>query len=104
MIQVIAEIVTKPGQRDAVIAEFQNIVADVRKEPGCVEYGAATEISAGLPVQPPLRENVVIVVEKWASLDALHQHLQAPPLQSFLQRTQDMLESLSARVLQPVDG
>jgi len=103
MIYVIAEIVTKPGQRDAVIAEFQKIASDVRKEPGCVEYGAATEMPAGLPVQPPVRENVIIVVEKWASLDALNQHLQAPPLQSFLQRTQGMLESLSARILQPVD-
>jgi len=103
VIHVIAEIIAKPGQRDAVLAAFQEIAPAVRQEPGCLEYGAALEIPAGLPVQPPVRENVIVVVEKWASLELLHQHLQAAPLQSFLQKTQGMIESLTARVLNPAD-
>ncbi|HPU05511.1 MAG TPA: putative quinol monooxygenase [Thermogutta sp.] len=102
MIHVIAEIVTKPGQREAVLAEFQKIAPAVRQEPGCLEYGAALETAAGLPVQPPVRDNVITVIEKWESLELLHQHLGAAPLQSFLQKTQHMIESLSARVLSPV--
>jgi len=103
VIHVIAEIIAKPGQRDAVLAAFQEIAPAVRQEPGCLEYGAALEIPAGLPVQPPVRDNVIVVVEKWASLESLHQHLQAAPLQSFLQKTQGMIESLTARVLNPAD-
>lgn len=103
VIHVIAEIVTKPGQRDAVLAAFREIAPAVQQEPGCLEYGAALEIPAGLPVQPPVRDNVIVVVEKWASLELLHQHLQAAPLQSFFEKTQGVIESLTVRVLNPVD-
>ncbi|MGQ9504707.1 MAG: putative quinol monooxygenase [Thermogutta sp.] len=103
MIHVIAEITAKRGHRDAVLAAFREIAPAVRVEPGCIEYGASLEIPAGLPVQPPVRENVIVVIEKWASLELLQQHLQAAPLQTFLQKTQGLIESLSARVLKPVD-
>lgn len=103
MIHVIAEIMAKRGQRDAVLAAFQEIAPAVRQEPGCIEYGAALEIPAGLPVQPPVRENVIVVIEKWASLESLQQHLQAAPLQTFLQKTQDLVESLTAKVLKPAE-
>lgn len=101
MIHVIAEIVTKPGQRDTVLAEFRKIVNDVRAEPGCLEYGAAIEMKEAIPVQPPARDNVVYVVEKWESLAALQADLKAAPLQSFLDRAGSLIEQIIARVLEP---
>lgn len=101
MIHVIAEIVTKPGQREAVLAEFQKIVNDVRAEPGCLEYGAAIEIKGAIPVQPPARDHVIYVIEKWESLAALQAHLKAAPLQTFLGKAGALIEQITARVLEP---
>jgi len=97
VIHLIAEIIAKPGQRDAVLAAFQEIAPAVRQEPGCLEYGAALEIPAGLPVQPPARENAIVVVIKWASAELLQQHFQTEPLEPFFQKTQGMIESITVR-------
>lgn len=102
MIHVLAEIVPKPGQKEVVLAEFRKIVEAVRAEPGCLEYGPAEEIDAGLPVQPAPRTEVIHVIEKWESLEALNQHLTAAPLHSFLQAAGPMIERIVARVLQPL--
>jgi len=102
MIHVLAQIIVKPGQKEKVLEEFLKIVDQVRAEPGCLEYGAAVEIPSGIPVQPPVRENVIHVIEKWESLEALQQHLQAAPLQTFLQQAGPSIEQIVASVLQPV--
>ncbi|MGB9688114.1 putative quinol monooxygenase [Thermogutta sp.] len=104
MIHVLAQIVVKPGQREKVLEEFLKIVDQVRTEPGCLEYGAAVEIPSGIPVQVPIRDNVIHVIEKWESLEALRQHLQATPLQTFLQQAGPSIEQIVASVLKPVES
>jgi quinol monooxygenase YgiN len=50
----------------------------VRAEKGCIEYGAAVDLPTDISAQILLHENVVIILEKWAALDALKAHLAAP--------------------------
>jgi hypothetical protein len=63
----------------------------VRAEDGCLEYGAAVDVPSGLAVQPPLRPDAVIVVEKWSSLPALEAHLEAPHMAAYRVAVADML-------------
>lgn len=51
----------------------------MRAEPGCIEYSPAIDVHSGLALQgDEMRENVVMIIEKWESLEALHTHLKTP--------------------------
>jgi quinol monooxygenase YgiN len=102
MIHVIATISVAPGSRAAFLAEFGKLVPLVRAESGCLEYGAAIDEPTGLAVQSLAGENAVIVVEKWASVDALNAHLKAPHMDDYRVRVKDFVQSVSLRVLRPV--
>lgn len=65
MIHVLATVEVVPGKREDFLREFRKVIPAVRREKGCIEYGPAVDIPTGLPVQTPLRENVVVIVERW---------------------------------------
>lgn len=102
MIHVIATIELVEGRREAFLQEFQRIVPRVRAEAGCLEYGPALDLPADLPRQLPPREQVVTVVEKWASLEALRAHLQAPHMTEYRARVKDLVRDVQIQVLRPV--
>jgi quinol monooxygenase YgiN len=101
MVHVIATIQVAPGRREAFLAEFRRVVPLVRAEAGCLEYGPAVDASAGLPGQVPPRPDVVTVVEKWESLDALRAHLGAPHMLEYRGRVKDLVAGVQLQVLQP---
>lgn len=101
MIHVIATITTKPSKRAAFLAEFHRIVPLVRAEAGCVEYGPTVDVDSGVSVQGPLRENVVVIIEKWESLAALKAHMQAPHMIEYRGRIKDLVESVTLQILEP---
>lgn len=101
MIHVIATIEVVPGRREALLAEFHKIVALVRAEAGCLEYGPAVDVPSGLAAQVPPRDNVVTVVENWASLDALHAHTAAPHMTEYRGRVKDFVARVKLQILQP---
>lgn len=101
MIHVIATIELHDGRRDAFLEEFRTNVPAVRAEAGCLEYGPAVDVATGIAAQLPPRENVVVVVEKWESLDALRAHLQAPHMVAFRGRVKEMVVGTRLQVLQP---
>jgi quinol monooxygenase YgiN len=101
MVHVIATIQVAPGRREAFLAEFRRVVPLVRAEAGCLEYGPAVDAAAGLPGQVPPRADVVTVVEKWDSLDALRAHLGAPHMLEYRGRVKDLVAGVQLQVLQP---
>jgi quinol monooxygenase YgiN len=101
MIHVIASIDLSPGRRDQYLAEFRRNVPNVLAEKGCLEYGPTIDVASQIPVQPPVRENVVVVVEKWESLEALRTHLAAPHMLAFRERVKEMVKGVSLLVLEP---
>jgi quinol monooxygenase YgiN len=101
MIHVIATIEVAAGKRDAFLAEFHRIVPLVRAENGCFEYGPTIDVPTGIPVQVPLRDHVVTIIEKWESLDALRAHLQAPHMTDYRGRVKDLVVGARLQVLQP---
>jgi quinol monooxygenase YgiN len=101
MIHVIATIELNPGTRDAFLAEFHKLVPQVHAEDGCIEYGPTVDIASGAAAQPPVRENVVVVVEKWASLAALDAHSKAPHMDAYRPKVKAFVKTVTLHVLQP---
>src|SRR5438093_2973441 len=101
MLHVIATIELVEGKREAFLAEFRQLVPLVRQEAGCLEYGPAVDLAPGIAAQAPPRANVVVVVEKWASLEALQAHLQAPHMVAYRPRVKDLVVRASLQILQP---
>ena len=77
MIHVVATIEVTDGKRDALLAEFKELAPLVHAEDGCIEYGTAIDATTDIDPQIADRPNVVTVVEKWESVDALKAHLAA---------------------------
>jgi quinol monooxygenase YgiN len=101
MIHVIAAIDVAEGQRANLLAEFQKIVPLVRDEVGCLEYGAAVDAETDIAAQADPRPNVVTVVEKWESLDALKAHLAAPHMVEYRSRVKEYVVTVTLQVLDP---
>jgi len=100
MIHVIATIQTAAGRRDDFLSAFSELVPDVRAESGCVEYGPAIDLATAASSQPP-REDIVTVVEKWETVEALLAHLKAPHMVRYRDRVKDIVKRIEIRVLEP---
>ncbi len=101
MIHVIANIEAHPGQRDALIAEFHGILAEVRAEAGCLAYGPAVDHATDIGGQAPVRPNTVVIVEQWESVPHLKAHLDAPHMHAFRARAKDLIAGISLQILGP---
>jgi quinol monooxygenase YgiN len=101
MIHVIATLEVRPGRRKELLAEYRRLVPLVRAEAGCIEYGPAVDVASGLGAQPPLRENVVVIVEKWESLEALKAHTQAAHMTAYREAVKNIVVRVELLVLEP---
>ena len=100
MINVLAFIQVKPAHVAEFIAVFKANVPNVLKEDGCIEYSPTVDVASGMSSQE-LTPTVVTIIEKWASLDALRAHAQAPHMLSYGEAVKEMVESVTLRILQP---
>jgi quinol monooxygenase YgiN len=99
MIHVLAIITAKPGMREAVLREFRANMPAVHAEDGCIEYVPVVDVEgAG---QAPVGPDSFVVVEKWASLEALRAHAAAPHMAAYGARVRDMLAGRVIHVLTP---
>jgi quinol monooxygenase YgiN len=101
MLHVIAFITTKPGMREAVLREFRANVPAVRAEEGCIEYAPAVDVESFGGFQTDVGSDTFVVIEKWASADALRAHAAAPHMAAYGARTRDMVASRLIHVLSP---
>jgi quinol monooxygenase YgiN len=102
MIHVIATIHTKPGQREALLAAFRDLVPQVRAEQGCIEYDTAIDLATPIKGAAAVRNDALTVVEQWESVSALEDHLAAPHMLKHRERVKDIVAGVEIRVLQPV--
>lgn len=100
MIHVIATIRTAPGRLDDFLTAFTELVPDVQAEAGCIEYGGAVDLATPVSSQP-VREDVVTVIEKWESVEALVDHLKAPHMLRYRDRVKEIIAGVDIRVLEP---
>jgi quinol monooxygenase YgiN len=102
MIHVVATISLHPGTRADFLEVFRRITPLVRAEEGCIEYQGAVDVPTTIPVQDDPRPDVVTVVEKWESLDALYAHLQAPHMNDYRAKVREFVRGVELQVLEPV--
>ena len=101
MVHVLAMITAKPGQRDAVLEVFRANVPAVRAEDGCIEYGAAVDADVLGRFQAILGPDSFVVIEKWASAEALKAHGASPHMVAYAAKTKDLLAARAIHVLSP---
>jgi quinol monooxygenase YgiN len=101
MIRVIATIEVAKGRRDDFLAVLRELVPKVLAEEGCVEYGPWVDVPTNISAQPAARDNVVTMVEKWQSIQALETHLMASHMLEFRQTTAPMRVGVTLRILEP---
>jgi quinol monooxygenase YgiN len=101
MIHVLAVITAKPGLREAILREFRANMPAVHAEDGCIEYGPAVDAEGIGGFQTPYGPDTFVVIEKWASAEALKAHAAAPHMAAYAARTREMIASRVIHVLSP---
>ncbi len=100
-VHVVAVITAKPGLRETVLEAFQANVPAVHAEDGCIEYVATIDAEGAGAIQTRLGDDSFVVVEKWASLEALKAHAAAPHMAAYAAKVKDMLAGRAVHVLSP---
>jgi quinol monooxygenase YgiN len=103
MICVIATIEVAEGRRQDFLAEFRKVVPKVLKETGCLEYTPMVDVPSGIGAQAPARPDVVTVVEKWASIEALEGHLMARHMIDYRKAVKGLVRATSLAILAPAE-
>lgn len=99
MINVIASIRVKPEGKAKFLEIFKDNVPAVRAEAGCLEYRPTVDAETELPPQR-LDADVVTIIEKWSSLDALLAHLNAPHMATYREKVKTLVVGVELKVLQ----
>ena len=99
MINVIASVKVKSGKASEFIEMFKSQAVNVRKEKGCIDYFPAVDVKTDFP--PQVRdEDVVTIIERWESMDALMNHLATPALRQQQENEKHLVEDVVVKVLQ----
>lgn len=101
MIHVLALVTAKPGQREAILKEFRANMPAVHKEQGCIEYAPAVDAEGFGGFQTKFGPDTFVVIEKWASPEALKAHAAAPHMAAYAAKTKEMIASRVIHVLSP---
>lgn len=101
MIHVLAIITAKPGMRDRILEAFNANTAAVRAEAGCIQYEAVVDVRDGAPSFATFGPDAFVVVERWASMQALQAHAVAPHMKAYAAQVKDLTANRAIHVLQP---
>ena len=102
MIHVLAIITAHPGQREHILEAYRGNVAAVRAEAGCIAYEAVVDVAASSAGFAQFGADTFVVVEQWASIEALRAHAVAPHMKAYAASVKDLTASRAIHVLQPV--
>ena len=92
MIYVIAELSIKPGSVEKATAAARKAVAETVKEDGCIFYQMHLNIS------DPTK---LIVVERWASREALDAHMHTPHLKAWREAGKEFVTARKVEIITP---
>jgi len=102
MIYVIATVELFAGKRNNYLEEFNKIVAAVRAEPGCLEYGPAEDVQTDIAIQEAVADDVITIVERWTDTEALQTHLKTVHMLSYFEAVAAVVKKTGVRILQPI--
>ena len=102
MIYVIATVELVEGKRGEYLNELKKVIPDVLAEVGCLEYGPASDVVTDIPVQEAVNQNVVTIIERWADVQALKEHLETNHMKVYREATKFVVKSVNVRILEPL--
>src|SRR6202042_1217933 len=103
MTRVFAVIPATPGHRDELLAAFRANVPNVRAEKGCIEYAGHIDAAEVGAFQTKFGPDALVVLESWESPEALRDHVAAPHMKSYPQRTKVLVAGRAIHALSGVD-
>jgi quinol monooxygenase YgiN len=80
---LLATFTARPGREGDLAEALAAMVEPTLTEPGCLAYEALFS---------PIRQGRVVMVEEWASLDALREHVSTPYFLSLASRFDELLD------------
>ncbi len=98
MIYVVVSVRVKTGKLPEFLQLFGSVASLAREEKGCIQYVAATDFDSGLPPQV-FDKDVVTILERWESMEALRHHLGAPHMAAYFEKEKDLTEGSSIKIL-----
>jgi quinol monooxygenase YgiN len=101
MIYVIATVELVEGKRDLYLIELRKNVPLVSAEKGYIQYTPTVDVATGFPIQDPINENTVTIIEGWTDINALKAHSAAPHMQVYREAVKDYVKKLTIKVLEP---
>ena len=101
MIHVLAIITAKPGMRDHILEAYRANVDAVRAEAGCMAYEAVVDMKGAAPGFAQFGADSFVVVEQWASMEALQAHAVAPHMKAYAAKVKDFTAGRAIHVLEP---
>lgn len=99
MINVVAVITAKPGQREAVLEAFRANIPAVLAEDGCIEYQPVVDAEGFGSFQAKFGPDTFVVLEKWRDAAALGAHAKAPHMAAYAAKTKDLIASRTIHLL-----
>ena len=98
MIYGVVSVRVKPGKLEEFLQLFKSVAPTVREEKGCLEYMPLVDMEIkGVPQS--LDKDVVTIIEKWESLEALRAHAVSPHMAEFHKKERDLVEGVSLKML-----
>jgi len=101
MIHVIAVITAKTGMRENILQHFRANMPAVLAEDGCIEYGPAIDAQGAPAIQTAYGPDTFVVIEKWASMDALKAHGASPHMVAYGAKTKEFIANRTIHILSP---
>jgi quinol monooxygenase YgiN len=101
MVNVVAIITAQPGKREALLEAFKANVPAVLAEEGCIEYSAVVDAEGFGSFQAPVGADTFLVIEKWATPDALKAHSRAPHMAAYAAKAKDLIAERTIHILTP---
>ncbi|MBG1232843.1 putative quinol monooxygenase [Aestuariivirga litoralis] len=90
MIYVVATITTLPGQSPALISGARVCIDATRSEAGCISYDYVRDTE---------NPDIVLVVERWSTREALAAHMQTPHLADWRKARQPLVKSTKVEII-----
>jgi quinol monooxygenase YgiN len=101
MIRVVAVITAKPGRREELLQLFRANVPAVHAEQGCIEYAPYLDAEGFAGFQAPIGPDAFVVLETWASADALKAHAAAPHMAAYGKASKELIETRKIHIFSP---
>ncbi|MEI7432512.1 MAG: putative quinol monooxygenase [Betaproteobacteria bacterium] len=98
MIHVLAFVSIKPGMMAQALTVYRTLVREVMaNEPGCLEYSPTTDCDLGL-INQQKNPDMILVTERWKSVDDFKAHLDAPHVIKFRFAIREYLDQIVIRI------